>query len=111
MHEVIFSDKRQKEHGVTAMDVCKRLMDYGYHPPTVYFPLVVSGALMIEPTESVSREDLDAFIAAMVAIAEEAKSDPAKVRGAPHSTFVARLDEARAARKPILRWDPESGED
>ena len=107
MHEVVFSDKCQKKDDVTAMDVCKRLMDYGYHPPTVYFPLVVSGALMIEPTESVSREDLDAFIAAMVAIAEEAESDPAKVRGAPHSTFVARLDEARAARKPILRWDPE----
>ena len=111
MHEVVFSDKCQKKDDVTAMDVCKRLMDYGYHPPTVYFPLVVSGALMIEPTESVSREDLDAFIAAMVAIAEEAKSDPATVRGAPHSTFVARLDEARAARKPILRWDPELSEE
>ena len=111
MHEVIFSDKWQKSHDVTAMDVCKRLMDYGYHPPTVYFPLVVPGALMIEPTESVSREDLDAFIAAMVAIAREAESDPERVRGAPHSTFVSRLDEARAARKPILRWHPEPAED
>ena len=111
MHEVIFSDKTQKQHGVTAMDVCKRLMDYGYHPPTVYFPLVVAGALMIEPTETVSREDLDEFVAAMIAIAEEAASDPEHVRGAPHSTFVSRLDEAQAARKPILRWDPEPAEE
>jgi glycine dehydrogenase subunit 2 len=108
MHEVIFSDKRQKQHEVTAMDVCKRLMDYGYHPPTVYFPLVVPGALMVEPTESVSREDLDAFVEAMISIAHEAESDPERVRSAPHSTFVSRLDEARAARKPILRWEPET---
>ncbi len=111
MHEVIFSDKRQKEHEVSAMDVCKRLMDYGYHPPTVYFPLVVPGALMVEPTESVSREDLDAFVEAMVAIADEAETDPERVRAAPHSTFVSRLDEARAARKPILRWEPETAEE
>jgi len=108
MHEVIFSDKVQKAHDVTAMDICKRLMDYGYHPPTVYFPLVVSGALMIEPTETVSREDLDAFNDAMTAIAKEAETDPELVRGAPHSTFLSRLDEARAARRPILRWQPEA---
>ena len=107
MHEVIFSDRIQKNHDVTAMDICKRLMDYGYHPPTVYFPLVVSGALMIEPTETVSREDLDAFIEAMITIAKEAETDPDTVRSAPHSTFLGRLDEARAARKPVLRWVPE----
>lgn len=111
MHEVIFSDKEQKRHDVSAMDICKRLMDYGYHPPTVYFPLVVSGALMIEPTESASREDLDNFVEAMIAIAREAESDPEHVRAAPHSTFLSRLDEARAARKPILRWDPELAEE
>ncbi len=111
MHEVIFSDKAQKAHDVTAMDICKRLMDYGYHPPTVYFPLVVAGALMIEPTESASCEDLDAFIEAMTAIAKEAETDPERVRGAPHSTFLSRLDEARAARKPILRWRPEASEE
>ncbi len=111
MHEVIFSDKRQKAHQVTAMDVCKRLMDYGYHPPTVYFPLVVAGALMVEPTESVSREDLDGFVEAMAAIAREAESDPDHVRGAPHSTFLSRLDETLAARKPILRWQPERAEE
>ena len=111
MHEVVFSDKRQKRHDVSAMDICKRLMDYGYHPPTVYFPLVVPGALMIEPTETVSREDLDAFVDAMIAIAAEAETDPERVRAAPHSTFVSRLDEARAARKPILRWDPELAEE
>ena len=108
MHEVIFSDRTQKKHGVTAMDICKRLIDHGYHPPTVYFPLVVSGALMIEPTETVSREDLDAFIEAMIAIAAEAETDPEHVRAAPHSTFLSRLDEARAARKPILAWRPET---
>jgi glycine dehydrogenase subunit 2 len=111
MHEVIFSDRRQKKHDVTAMDVCKRLMDYGYHPPTVYFPLVIAGALMIEPTETVSREDLDRFVEAMVAIAREAESDPDLVRSAPHSTFLKRLDEARAARKPVLTWDPELAEE
>jgi len=111
MHEVIFSDKRQKQHEVTAMDVCKRLMDYGYHPPTVYFPLVVAGALMIEPTETVSREDLDQFVEAMAAIAREAESDPEHVRAAPHSTFLSRLDEARAARKPVLTWSPEPAEE
>ena len=111
MHEVIFSDKAQKQHGVTAMDVCKRMMDYGYHPPTVYFPLVVAGALMIEPTETVSREDLDDFVATMIAIAGEAESDPDHVRSAPHSTFLSRLDETLAARKPRLRWEPEPAEE
>jgi glycine dehydrogenase subunit 2 len=81
-------------------------LDYGFHPPTIYFPLVVSGALMIEPTETENRETLDAFAEAMGAIAREAKENPALVKSAPHTTPVGRLDEARAARKPVLRWEP-----
>lgn len=111
MHEVIFSDRRQKPHGVTTMEVAKRLMDYGFHPPTVYFPLVVPGALMIEPTETVSREELDEFVEALLAIADEAESDPETVKTAPHSTYLRRLDETRAARQPVLRWHPEAGGD
>jgi glycine dehydrogenase subunit 2 len=111
MHEVIFSDKTQKKNGVTAMDICKRLMDYGYHPPTVYFPLVVPGALMLEPTETVSREELDVFIEAMIAIADEAETEPEIVKGAPHSTYLRRLDEVGAARRPVLRWDPRAAAD
>jgi len=106
MHEVVFSDERQKVHGVTALDICKRMMDYGFHPPTVYFPLVVHGALMIEPTETVSRQELDEFVEALIAIAREAESDPDLVTGAPHTTYHRRLDETRAARHPILRWAP-----
>ena len=82
-------------------------MGYGYHPPTIYFPLVVSGALMIEPTETETPETLDGFVNAMLAIAQEAKDDPEVVKNAPHSTPVRRLDEARAARKPVLRWEPD----
>ncbi len=105
MHECIFTDRMQHRNGVSTLDIAKRLLDYGYHPPTIYFPLVVSGALMIEPTETETPETLDGFCAAMVAIAEEAKVDPELVKSAPHSTPVRRLDEARAARKPVLRWD------
>ena len=107
MHECIFTDRLQHKYGVSTLDIAKRLLDYGFHPPTIYFPLVVSGALMIEPTETETPETLDAFIAAMVAIAREAQENPDLVKTAPHSTPVRRLDEARAARKPILRWDPE----
>jgi glycine dehydrogenase subunit 2 len=110
MHECIFTDRIQHRHGVTTLDIAKRLLDYGYHPPTIYFPLVVSGALMIEPTETETPETLDGFIAAMLAIAEEAKNDPELVKQAPYSTPVRRLDEARAARKPVLRWQAEGGE-
>jgi glycine dehydrogenase subunit 2 len=106
MHEVVFSDSRQKKHGVGTMDIAKRLIDYGFHPYTTAFPLIVSGALMIEPTESESREECDLFIDAMRSIAEEAASDPNLVKTAPHSTKVGRLDETTAARKPILRWKP-----
>jgi glycine dehydrogenase subunit 2 len=104
MHEALFSAKRQKAQGVKALDVAKRLIDYGYHPPTMYFPLVVEEALLVEPTESESKETLDAFCDAMLAIAKEAETDPDLVRGAPHTAPLRRLDEATAARKPKLRW-------
>ena len=105
MHECIFTDRIQHKNGVSTLDIAKRLLDYGFHPPTIYFPLVVSGALMIEPTETETRETLDGFVEAMLAIAEEAKKEPEIVKTAPHSTPVGRLDEARAARKPVLRWE------
>jgi len=107
MHEVVFSDARQKRHGVNTMDIAKRLIDYGFHPYTTAFPLIVPGALMIEPTESESQEECDYFIDAMKSIAEEAESDPEFVKNAPHTTRIRRLDEVQAARKPILRWKPE----
>ncbi len=111
MHEVVFSDARQKKHGVSTIDIAKRLIDYGFHPYTTAFPLIVPGALMIEPTESESKEECDLFIDAMRSIAEEAATDPELVKTAPHSTRVGRLDEVTAARKPILRWKPQaSGE-
>jgi glycine dehydrogenase subunit 2 len=110
MHEVVFSDKRQAAKGVKTGDVAKRLIDYGFHPYTVSFPMIVSGALMIEPTESESREELDLFIAAMRSIAQEVEDNPEMVRTAPHSTRVSRLDEVKAARKPILRWRPKAAE-
>ncbi|MFZ0663350.1 MAG: aminomethyl-transferring glycine dehydrogenase subunit GcvPB [Acidobacteriaceae bacterium] len=104
MHEVVFSDKRQVRNKVKTGDIAKRLIDYGFHPYTTSFPLIVPGALMIEPTESESREELDLFIDAMRQIAREAEESPEVVTSAPHSTRIARLDETTAARKPILRW-------
>jgi glycine dehydrogenase subunit 2 len=106
MHEVVFSDKRQAAKGVKTGDIAKRLIDYGFHPYTVSFPMIVHGALMIEPTESESLEELDMFIEAMRAIAREVDETPELVKTAPHSTRVSRLDEVTAARKPILRWRP-----
>ncbi len=106
MHEVVFSGRRQKAHGVRTLDIAKRLIDFGFHPPTVYFPLIVEEALMIEPTETESRETLDRFIAAMRAIAAEVETDPQRSLDAPLSTPVGRLDEATAARKPDLRYRP-----
>jgi glycine dehydrogenase subunit 2 len=82
------------------------LIDYGFHPPTIYFPLIVQGAMLIEPTESVGRQELDQFIAAMKSIASEAIENPELVLNAPHDTRIGRLDEAAAARKPVLRWKP-----
>ena len=106
LHECVFSDRLLQEHDVHTLDVAKRLLDYGFYAPTIYFPLVVKGALMIEPTETETKETLDEFVAALRAIAEEARTDPARVRNAPHRTRLARLDETRAARRPVLRWRP-----
>src|SRR5579872_4649082 len=108
MHEVVFSDKRQAAKGVKTGDIAKRLIDYGFHPYTVSFPLIVHGALMIEPTESESLEELDLFVDAMRSIAREVEETPEVVKMAPHSTRVSRLDEVHAARKPVLRWRPET---
>lgn len=104
LHECVFSGKAQAKLGVHTLDIAKRLIDLGFHPPTVYFPLIVDEALMIEPTETESLETLDAFVAAMRQIAGEAKTEPDTVRGAPQTTPVGRLDEVAAARKPDLRW-------
>ncbi|MDR3726193.1 MAG: aminomethyl-transferring glycine dehydrogenase subunit GcvPB [Terracidiphilus sp.] len=104
MHEVVFSDKRQAAKGVKTGDIAKRLIDYGFHPYTVSFPMIVHGAMMIEPTESEPKEELDLLIEALRAIAKEVDETPDLVKGAPYSTRVARLDEVQAARKPILRW-------
>ena len=108
MHECVFSDRNLEGTGVTTLDVAKRLIDHGYHPPTVYFPLIVPGALMIEPTESESLEGLDRFIEALRAIEREAHEDPETVKSAPHTTRHTRLDETQAARRPVLRWDPDA---
>jgi len=106
-HEFILTMKRQaREQGVIAMDFAKRLLDYGYHAPTTYFPLLVPDCLLIEPTETESKEELDGFIAAMSAILGEAKTDPAKVKGAPYTTPVRRLDDVRAAKQLDLAWKP-----
>ncbi|HLX19383.1 MAG TPA: aminomethyl-transferring glycine dehydrogenase subunit GcvPB [Gaiellaceae bacterium] len=105
MHEFVLSARNLKrEHGATATDVAKRLMDYGFHPPTIYFPLVVPEALMVEPTETESRETLDAFCDAMLAIADEAKDDVSLLKDAPHDRPVRRLDEVRAAKNPVVKY-------
>jgi glycine dehydrogenase subunit 2 len=106
MHEFVLSGRRQKQNGVRTLDIAKRLMDYGFHPPTVYFPLIVDEALMIEPTETENKDTLDAFADALLRIADEAEQEPDLVRNAPYTTVVGRLDEARAARQPDLRWRP-----
>ncbi|USK32519.1 aminomethyl-transferring glycine dehydrogenase subunit GcvPB [Bacillus sp. F19] len=103
-HEFVLSGKRQKKLGVRTLDIAKRLLDFGYHPPTIYFPLNVEECIMIEPTETESKETLDSFIDAMLQIAKEAEENPEIVQEAPHTTVVSRLDETTAARKPILRY-------
>ncbi|OAT85730.1 aminomethyl-transferring glycine dehydrogenase subunit GcvPB [Desulfotomaculum copahuensis] len=104
-HEFVISGKWQKErYGVRTLDMAKRLLDHGFHPPTIYFPLIVEEAMMIEPTETESKETLDRFIASMEQIAREAAEEPEKIHGAPHTTVVGRLDETTAARQPNLRW-------
>jgi glycine dehydrogenase subunit 2 len=104
MHECVLSDKGFDAYNVKTLDIAKRLLDYGFYAPTIYFPLVVHGALMIEPTETESKETLDEFVDAMLAIAREARENSDLVRQAPTRTPVGRLDEARAARRPVLRW-------
>ena len=111
LHECVFSDRRQAVRGVRTGDIAKRLIDYGFHPYTTSFPLIVPGAMMIEPTESADKAELDAFIAALRSIANEAEVDPELVLKAPHSTRVSRLDEAAAARKPVLGWKPGRSQD
>ena len=105
MHEFVLSASNLKrDHGISALDVAKRLMDHGFHPPTIYFPLVVPEALMIEPTETEAKETLDEFVEAMRAIAEEAASDPQALKDAPHSRPVRRLDEVKAAKRAIVKY-------
>jgi glycine dehydrogenase subunit 2 len=103
-HEFVLSGKRQKKLGVRTLDIAKRLLDFGYHPPTIYFPLNVEECIMVEPTETESKETLDEFIDAMIQIAKEAEENPEIVQEAPHTTVIGRVDEATAARKPILRY-------
>jgi glycine dehydrogenase subunit 2 len=106
MHECVFSDARQAKRGVHTGDIGKRLIDYGFHPYTVSFPLIVHGSMMIEPTETESKRDLDLFIDALISIAREVEEEPETVLKAPHSARISRVDEVRAARKPVLRWRP-----
>jgi glycine dehydrogenase subunit 2 len=106
MHEVVFSDDRQAKLGVRTGDIAKRLIDYGFHPYTVSFPMIVHGALMIEPTETEGKLEIDSFIDAMISIAKEIETDPQMVKGAPYNTRTSRVDETTAARKPVLRWKP-----
>jgi glycine dehydrogenase subunit 2 len=108
MHEVVFSDDRQAKRGVRTGDIAKRLIDYGFHPYTVSFPLIVRGALMIEPTETEGKRELDLFADAMISIAREVETDPEIVRTAPHTARTSRVDEVGAARHPVLKWRPGS---
>ena len=103
-HEFVLSGRRQKKLGVRTLDMAKRLLDFGYHPPTIYFPLNVEEGMMIEPTETESKETLDAFCDAMIQIAKEVEENPEIVQNAPHTTVINRLDETKAARKPVLRY-------
>jgi len=106
MHECVFTDALQARHDIHTLDIAKRLIDYGFHPPTIYFPLIVKGALMIEPTETESKETIDQFVAAMKRIAQEAQENPELLRLAPHNPRVTRMNETKAAREPKLRWRP-----
>src|SRR6201987_1514843 len=106
MHEVGFSDDGQAKSGIRTGDIAKRLIDYAFHPYTVSFPLIVHGALMIEPTETEGKIEIDQFIEAMISIAKEVETDPQLVKNAPPSTRTSRVDETTAARKPVLRWKP-----
>lgn len=105
MHEFVLSAEKQKKNNISAIDIAKRMIDYGIHPPTMYFPLIVEEALMIEPTETEGKEILDYFVDTMVKISEEAKTDPEVLHSAPHNSPVKRVDEVKAAREPNLRWE------
>lgn len=107
-HEFVLGGLKDDKSGVITLDIAKRLLDYGYHPPTVYFPLIVHEAMMIEPTETESRETLDEFIDALIRIAKEAEEDPEMLKTAPHNTPVRRIDEVLAARNPVLKWRKEA---
>jgi glycine dehydrogenase subunit 2 len=109
MHECVFSDSRQAAKGVNTGAIAKRLIDYGFHPYTVSFPLIVHGALMIEPTETEGKRELDLFADALISIAQEVEENPEIVLKAPHSTRTAKVDEVAAARKPVLKWTPSAG--
>lgn len=105
MHECVFSDKKQQKYGVTTLDIAKRLLDYGYHAPTIYFPMIVHGAIMIEPTETESKRTLDEFVEVMINISQECKTNPEIVKNAPHTMPVTRVDDVTAARTPNLKWE------
>jgi glycine dehydrogenase subunit 2 len=105
MHEFVLSARTlKKEHGITALDVAKRLMDYGFHPPTIYFPLIVPEALMVEPTETETKETLDAFADAMLEIARDAAENPDVIKEAPHERPVRRVDEVKAAKRAVVKY-------
>ena len=103
-HEFVFDGLRDKSTGVTTMDVAKRLLDYGYHAPTIYFPLLFHESLMIEPTENESKDTIDGFIAVMRKIAEEARTNPDIVKSAPHNTPIGRVDDVLAAKQPVVKF-------
>lgn len=109
MHEFVLGGLKKGDHHVSTLDIAKRLLDFGYHPPTIYFPLIVDSAIMIEPTETESLETIDAFIRVMIDISREAKETPEILKSAPHNTPVGRLDEVRAARTPVLKWEGNNG--
>ena len=104
-HEFVLNSKKQSDYGVTTLDIAKRLIDYGYHPPTIYFPLIINEAMMIEPTETESKERLDEFVDVMKAIARESAQETEKVLNAPQNAVIKRVDEVTAARKPIVKWE------
>ena len=105
MHECVFSDKKQLQYEVKTLDIAKRLLDYGYHSPTIYFPMIVHGAIMIEPTETESKRTLDEFVTVMIKIADECKTKPELVKNAPHKMPITRVDEVAVARNPNLKWE------
>ena len=111
LHEVIFDDVAQKKFDISNVDIAKRIIDYGFHPPTMSFPLIVHGALMMEPTESASKQELDEYVEALLQIAREAEESPQLLREAPHNAYLRRVDEVGAARQLCMCWTPEAEDD